>query len=48
MAKTPEGKSMIKAGLLTGSLKDYMYYLPFQNKSCMSYAKESEKATNRE
>ena len=48
MAKTPEVKSMIKAGLLTGSLKYYVYYFPFQNKSCASYTEESEKATNRE
>lgn len=48
MAKTPEVKSMIKAGLLTGLLKDYMYYFPFQNRSCASYTEESEKATNKE
>ena len=48
MAKTPAGTSMIKAGLLTGSLKDNMYYFPFQHNSYAYYTEESEKATNRE
>lgn len=47
MAKLPEVKSVIKAELLSGPLKDCMYYFPFQNKSCASYTEESEKATHR-
>lgn len=48
MAKPPEVKSVIKTGLLSGPLKDCIYYFPFQNKSCPSYTEESEKATHRE
>lgn len=43
MAKPPEVKSVIKTGLLSGPLKDCIYYFPFQNKSCASYTEESEK-----
>lgn len=48
MAKPPEVRSVLKAGLISGPLKDPMYYFPFQNKSCASYTEESEKATHKE